>query len=402
MVTYTVRRTRSGLFVKTDRAIGMLVHSPFTGLTYAVHDSDSHQVSKWINSSKASAPSDVYQSSMGAGWAVPIENAKHPTSHLLPHPSLWSSIPSPESPILINWFLTGKCPLACLYCYAEDLMRNDAWEPSDSEIQEYGATILKLRPLVVVLTGGDPLFSPHLRRAVELLSGRVGLVVDTSGYTLTDKHIALFKRHEVTVRISFDAERPRVNDYQRPIFHGYPSLVERGRSPGELAVESVCRCLSAGLSVNVQTVATKKTANDLVALGDKLYRLGVRVWRVFKIARSEARMDGYYHLVGSHLDSGKPITGKKARGPYEFVFGEIRTASSTRWRQQMAVQVTHNEAPNSVILVGPNGVFYTESNTAVKKVVIDEKHPKAPSLEKIRSKVNMLAHAERYLNLTLP
>ena len=45
--------------------------------------------------------------------------------------------------------------------------------------------------------------------------------------------------------------------------------------------------------MTVQTVATKKNANDLVTLGDKLYRLGVRSWRIFKVAPSKASYDGY-------------------------------------------------------------------------------------------------------------
>jgi len=113
-------------------------------------------------------------------------------------------------------------------------------------------------------------------------------------------------------------------------------------------------------------------------------------------------MEGYNRLVGTHLDSGKPVTGKKARGPYEFVFGEIKAAYMTRWEQKMAVQVTYNEVPNSVILVSPNGIFFTESNIRLGKAIIDDRHPKTPSTEAIHSKVNMLAHAERYLNLTLP
>jgi hypothetical protein len=36
------------------------------------------------------------------------------------------------------------------------------------------------------------------------------------------------------------------------------------------------------------------------------------------------------------------------------------------------------------------------------KVLIDPNNPSNPSLEAIRRNVNMLAHAERYLNLTTP
>jgi organic radical activating enzyme len=58
-------------------------------------------------------------------------------------------------------------------------MRNEALEPTSADIEHIVESILSLNPLVVVVTGGDPLFSGHLAEAVQLLSGKVGIVVDT-------------------------------------------------------------------------------------------------------------------------------------------------------------------------------------------------------------------------------
>jgi MoaA/NifB/PqqE/SkfB family radical SAM enzyme len=281
-------------------------------------------------------------------------------------------------------------------------MRNEAQEPDSNNIDKTAKAILSYNPLVIVLTGGDPLFSPHLKHAIELLSGKVGIVIDTSAYTFTKSHLELFKKHKVAVRISFDSERPKLNQAQRPIYAGYPKLVKIGRPTVAAAVEALCQCLDEGISVTVQTVATKKNANDLVALGDKLYRLGVRSWRIFKVAPSEKRYENYQKLVGIYTDRGKKVSGKKAKGPYEFVFKEIREAYLNTWKQTMAVQVTYNETPNAVILVGPDGRFYTESNVALGKALIDASNPTHPTLSAIKSKVNMLAHTARYLNLTKP
>src|SRR5919206_2385663 len=220
--------TRSGLFIRSDPGFGLLVYSPFTGLTYAVHPADVTAVSRWLDTSDTEPLGDNYRFSLGAGWAIPKEEARHPIPHLLPNLESWRLLPMPHSPILINWFLTGRCPLACVYCYAEDLMRNDALEPKRIDIARIAKSILSLNPLVVVLTGGDPLFSPFIEDAVELLSGRVGIVVDTSAYTFSAKHLELFRRHNVNVRISFDSERPKVNQAQRPIYSGYPNLARNG------------------------------------------------------------------------------------------------------------------------------------------------------------------------------
>jgi MoaA/NifB/PqqE/SkfB family radical SAM enzyme len=400
VATHKTRRTKSGLFVKPDRNIGLLVHSPFTGLNYAVHQSYQDSTLRWLEKRTGQAPSDAFRFTLGAGWAIDKSEARHTPQHLLPTASDFSVLQGSDTPILINWFLTGRCPLACVYCYAEDLMRREELEPALPDIEQYAETILELNPLVVVLTGGDPLFSPHLSKAIKLLSGKVGVVLDTSGFTLTSGHVKLFKDYGVSVRISFDSERPAVNQRQRPFYREYPQLARKGVTTTEAAVDALCKCLEANVSVTVQTVATKKTANDLVALGDKLYRLGVVSWRIFKVVDSEARHTGYLKLVGTHTDTGKKIIGKQANGPYDFSFDSVRTAAANNWNHSIAIQIDRGEVPNAVILVGPDGTFYTESNLKLGKILLDQRRPKAPSMKALKAKINMLAHAERYLNLT--
>jgi MoaA/NifB/PqqE/SkfB family radical SAM enzyme len=402
MAAPTTHATCSGVFLRMDPGFGLLAHSPYTGLTYAIDVSDADAVSQWLNNKSSEPPADHYQYTLGAGWAVSLEKSRQHIPQLLPNRDSWSTLPTLHQPILINWLITGRCPLACRYCYAEDLMRDETLEPKSVDIERIVESILSLNPLVVVVTGGDPLFSGHLAEAVHLLSGKVGIVVDTSGYTFTPKHLELFKQHRVSVRISLDSERPKVNQAQRPLHPQYRKLAKLGVPTAVAAMNTLCQCLDAGLCVTVQTVATKKNANDLVTLGDKLYRLGVKSWRIFKVAPSKKSYDGYIKLVGTVTDSGKKVAGKKARGPYEFAFRNVMDAFLYRWHRSMAIQIVPNEAPNAVILVGPDGTFYTESNTTVAKVILDDENPKRPKPDAILNKVDMQAHARRYLNLTYP
>jgi MoaA/NifB/PqqE/SkfB family radical SAM enzyme len=280
-------------------------------------------------------------------------------------------------------------------------MRRDDLEPRQRDLRDIAKVILGLQPLAVVLTGGDPLFTSHLPAAIELLSGSVGIVLDTSGYTLTSQHIALFRKHGVTVRISLDSERPKVHEAQRPLSSRYPGFRRSGIGTLAAAIHALSACLDAGVPVAVQTVATKKTVNDLVSLGDKLYRLGVRSWRIFKVAPSAASMEGYTRLVGTHSDAGH-VMNKHSLGSYRYNFQRVLSARGTNWGDEMAVQVTHNETPNSVILVSPDGRFMTESNVGARKVLVDQARPRAPRLSSIRSSIDMAGHARRYLNLTTP
>ena len=212
-------------------------------------------------------------------------------------------------------------PLACKYCYAEDLMRDEALEPKSVDIERIVESILSLNPLVVVVTGGDPLFSGHLAEAMQLLSGKVGIVIDTSGYTFTPKHIELFKQHHVSVRISLDSERPKINQAQRPIHRKYPKLAKQGIPTAVAALNTLCQCLEAGLCVTVQTVATKKNANDLVTLGDKLYRLGVRSWRIFKVAPSKEAMKVIRSWLGRLRTAGKKSLVRRREDPMNSPLG---------------------------------------------------------------------------------
>lgn len=391
-----VKKTTSGLYIRNDDKIGLLVYSPYTGLTYAVHQSDSENAYKWLNKKKQKGLSEIYETSLGAGWSTSITNFASIGQRLLPSPDLWTTLPATDYPILINWFLTGKCPLDCVYCYAEDLMRHRVDEPNEADIIKRAEEIIRLKPLVVVLTGGDPLSSPYLETALELLSGKVGLVVDTSAYGFSEKRLQLFKKYNVNVRISLDSEIPALNQRQRPL------LIKKktAKQTAIPAIDAICHCLDEGITTTVQTVATKKNANNLISLGDKLYRLGVRSWRIFKVAPSKIKMENYIKFVGITTDSGGKYHGKKARGPYAYNFEILMNASSNRWNNEMDIQVTFNEKVNSVILLGPDGTFYTESILRPGKAIIDEENPQSPSLESIKYVVDMNAHAERYLNAT--
>ena len=391
---------RSCIVARYDAKIGLIAFSKLTGLIYAVHPCDAEATVEWLAGRADNPPSAIYEETIGAGWAIPLISGRQIRPQLLPDQNAWSTLPGPEYPIAINWLITGRCPLACVYCWAEDLMRRDDLEPNREQIAQIADNILAFRPVTVILSGGDPLFSPFLKDAVTALSGKTGIVLDTSGYRMTDKQLDLFREHNVSVRISLDTDRPSSNEAQRPLYKLYPGFIKSGIGTTESAVSAICRCLDAGLTVTVQTVATKKTANDLLSLGDKLFRLGVGFWRVGKVAPTKARMEGYTLLVGSHSDKGKRLKPAEQSDPYDFVFKQLSQAHEQRWSSSMALQVMHNNAPNAVLLVSPDGVFYTESNVTPGKVVVDPRNPSRPDLSALASKVNMQAHAERYLNLT--
>ena len=306
-VKHEVRLTKSGLIVREDPGIGLIVYSPYTGLIFAVHKDDTEISISWLDKKENNPPEKTYEKVLGPGWSIRYEEASYQIPNLLPlyERKYWPFLPKPARAITINWLLTGMCPLDCVYCFAEDLMRNKATEPRRADIRRIAENILTMNPVVVVLTGGDPLFSPYLEEVITILHKRVGIIVDSSAYTFDQNHLRLFKKFNVMLRISLDSEIPKINQAQRPVYPESKKYNNSKRITADRAMNAVCECLDAGVSVTVQSVATKKNANDLLQLGDKLYRLGVRSWRVFKISPSKEKYEGFKRLVGSKKQQEK-------------------------------------------------------------------------------------------------
>lgn len=396
-----VRRTASGLYIRDEPHLGLLVYSPYSGLIFAVERSHVPEVLQWLDGKFDSPRAPQIAAALGHGWHTNGMRFVVPVPHLLPKPGDWPHVGVTKYPILLNWFITGQCPLDCQYCYAEDLMRGRRPEPSGSEITERATRVLALSPLVVVLTGGDPLFGGNFRFAVEALAGKTGILVDTSGYTLNDRHITMMKEYHVCARISIDAERPRIHNLLRPVYPMYPQLKTTLGPSYDRALQAIVRLKEAGVPVAIQTVATKKNVNELLAFGDKLASLGVEHWRIFKVSPSNAKMPNYRKLVGMEKDSGETLVRKPVTDPYGHHFREIAAAAKSRWAGRMNVQLTSNDSPNAIIMLEPGGTFVTESNVpGGGKVLVDGDFPETPRVDILPTRVNMAAHVERYLNIT--
>jgi MoaA/NifB/PqqE/SkfB family radical SAM enzyme len=394
MMNTTVKQTRSGLMVRFDNRIGMLVYSPFNGLIFGVHPDHANHTLSWLELGRTDPPSEKFERMIGPGWFVSHDKAQYEMPYLLPSKESWQFL-NPERPIVINWLLTGKCPLECRYCDADDLMRDNVSEPEELDVENIAKNILAYDPIAVVLTGGDPLFSPFIDKVIRILHGRVGIMVDTNAYCFDSRHLEAFREHRVVVRISIDSEIPRINNELRPVRNSckHPHRDHHAFDSGSLdfALNALCQCLDEGITVAVQSVATKNTANDLPALGDKLFRMGVRFWRIHKIAPSSGRMKEYRELVGGPT---------KDRGMYKHIFSELIRRHENSWKKSMALQLTHNVPSNAVILVAPDGKFYTESNVSPGKVILDAKYPFKPRINELFRKVNKDGHTDRYLNLS--
>jgi MoaA/NifB/PqqE/SkfB family radical SAM enzyme len=379
---FTVQLTASGLFTRLDRELGMLVFSPYTGLMFAVHSDDVQGTLDWLRGD-GKAPGEKIRQALGMGWDKSIIRGDYPWPHYLADRGQWEVYPAPAKfPILINWFLTGKCPLACQYCDARDLMITSS-EPSLKDMKLIADRILTYNPIAVVLTGGEPLASPFIEECVRFLHGRTGIMVDTNGLFLNDSMVRLFKEKSVVVRISIDSAIPRVNDGLRRLgcdSNGIRLGSDYNISSLKVALQAVTSCLDAGIPITVQTVASRKNWNDLIELGTRLYRLGVQSWRVHLVALQ--KNTPIYRLLAVPLKSRVEV---------------LHRLRNIRFWQGMDFQLVDDASRDSVVLVSPDGRYLFESEAGLGKKLIDPAHPCQPDPDQIFKKVSAQDHAKRYL-----
>ena len=106
-------------------------HLPLYGLTSAIDPSHSDGVSQWLDNHVPSHRRSTISIPLGRGGPCRLRSPAN--TYLSSFPiGMDGPVTMPRQPILINWLITGRCPLACRYCYAEDLMRDEALEPNRS------------------------------------------------------------------------------------------------------------------------------------------------------------------------------------------------------------------------------------------------------------------------------
>ena len=373
------RHLKTGLFIRDDDNLGLIVYSPFTGLLFScLEEKEGKQkLIRWLEGNEKQPPDERYLRALGAGWALKTGKAGFPRQHRLSSTGMVHHSYKPDTLLVVNWLITGRCSCECRYCYSHDLMVTEAKSMSASRIRTVAKQILKYRPLAVVLTGGDPLEYSGIEVAFEALHGKTGIIVDTNGIGITKEKAQLFREYNAFVRVSLDSERPRVNNKLRPTKIGVCSL--------ESALKCINLCMEHQVGVGVQTVVTSLNMSDIGPLGHKLHRLGITSWRLLVLTRHSC-FDDYRYL--------EPNT----RRLNEKIMPDLGIVSRKGWDEVMSIQKIDNNVSNSVVLVAPDGRFLTEFNG---KVPLSEDSPCRPSMDEIiKGPLNLDAHTERYLNIS--
>lgn len=369
-----VELTKSGVFIRDDKELGARVFSPFTGLFFNVPEQDVPKVKAWLN--RSSDDVDIYyKTTIGLEWDINFQDA-----YTLTPSDAFDIMPDRviRLPMVINWILTGQCTHKCSYCYAADMRNTPSTLISKEAVDIIIERILSYEPIAVVLSGGEPLLCKFLDYIIEQLYDKVGLILDTNGHLLNEERLHFLNKYNVVIRISVDSLISK-NEKKFRTF-GSSKL---DKEELNITIEALNLCLRNEAKVIVHTVVTTANVNDLLSMGEKLYSLGVKVWKLMELACFDKK-----RLLPFHIEHEK----------FRKVFlSRLHMRERSQWNQRMRIIYQRNKPniPNSTILVNPKGEFVFQS-IENGKIPIDNENPFQPTLDKIYTCIDLWEHQRRY------
>ncbi len=172
---------------------------------------------------------------------------------------------------LVSWGITGACPLKCPHCYRDSAEKPLPGELKYDECVQVIEELAKLRPRLLVFSGGEPLLRQDIVDLVSYASSRgLRVAVATSLATATQETIKrLVDAGLKLVAVSLDGASSEVHDR----FRGVPGLFKK-------VTELINVLLDYGITVQLNFTLTRKNAEELPKVAELAERLGVRYMHV--------------------------------------------------------------------------------------------------------------------------
>jgi len=179
------------------------------------------------------------------------------------------------NPLIVYWEMTQACALACRHCRAEAMPCPHPLQLNRSESRELLQQIAWFgEPLPhLILTGGDPLQRPDLYDLIDEANA-LGLSVSiTPSATdrLTQETIERLMKYEVcSIGLSLDGSAASRHDSLRGVRGCFDATIRAAETASRL-----------GLPVQVNTLVSQETADDLPAIYQRLLTLSIMRWSLF-------------------------------------------------------------------------------------------------------------------------
>lgn len=267
------------------------------------------------------------------------------------------------NPLVINWNINGQCQNNCKYCFSKDYI-NIPTTTSQFQLDNIINHIKSLNPLVVVISGGEPLLFPQIQYVIDTIMKFSHVILDTNGFCIDKEFISYCKSNKVLLRISLDDYRTYINEKIRK------SSISNST---ELILNKIKILLDLCANFIIHTVLSDDNIDYIIEFGEYLLSKGVKFWEIQvvipyigdkeKLNKKIIELDNFYHSVKSH----------------------------------MCIKIhKNNENEKGIILVNPKGEFLTRKSNSLKKEFINSQNFCSPSLESLMSALDMKNHFKRY------
>lgn len=213
--------------------------------------------------------------------------------------------------------LTNACNLRCRHCFVSS-GKPEPDELSLSEIEQLFCAFDEFSPLVVVLTGGEPLLRPDLFEIAEMAAKhRMAVDLSTNGLLLTPERLERLASLSNLryVILSLEGASAEIHDYVRGegSFNATLALMDRLAKSG--LTFSVNHCVSAfnlhSLSDTIDLALEKGAASVHVAMVSESGRARAH-WSEFALTE-EQRLQASLVVLRKFLQTGKVFAGEAER-----------------------------------------------------------------------------------------
>jgi MoaA/NifB/PqqE/SkfB family radical SAM enzyme len=283
-------------------------------------------------------------------------------------------------PLSAGCLVTGKCNLACEFCYGnfEALPKieiaSDQWARIFARMKSWGL-------MRVDISGGEPTVRSDIDRILEA-SLRAGLhtVLSTNGSVRDRDFISKLPR-QVRIHVSLDSGFAEVHEASRVLRNLKPSH-------GSFAptLEFIRAALELGFRVRVLTCLGNHNRTGLFQLGETLARIGVKEWnlsRVLPAGRALVNFDSRWKI---------------ANGAAYVQVHDLREAFP-----QMRIRFTdRTESQGYFLLVLPNGELATQYLDRRDKIVLGSALRDELSTLQNSAEFSVSRHAKKWVASVIP
>lgn len=287
-----------------------------------------------------------------------------------------------DNPFNICWMISGVCNLDCLYCFAENKMAEAGERRCDE--QETAEQILRLKPLCITLTGGEPTLNPKLGEILSLVGGKASTILDTNGTTpQLIKLIPALKAAGTAVRLTVDILDDDILNRVRPEVAAGKKGGRKAETEPQTAIlkRNIEALIQAEIPVVIHSVLTSYTVGKLEETAEELIRLGVKRWHFYPVNWSKKCRDIFEEIRVEREEAC-----------------DYADALARRYGDALKITCPRNDIgfrERSVLLVDSSGRFLVDTVHDGSRFI--GKDPTHPQKDEVLSEMNFELHKQAYL-----